>query len=131
MNFTLPESNFANWTKTGAAFYCLAHDEQFDVGFAFIKVEGFPQIQEEKDANFFSVSLDDSIIPGESLTFDLHLHLPKNGKFILYKKKNDEIDIRTILKLVQFGVKKVYIRNPNMFSFLTYSACNYIKRKII
>jgi len=130
MLFSLPPSNFINWSSSNSDFFCVANDVNFDIGFAFFSVPGFPKIEDADSSDVVGILLEKDILPEEKLLFDLFLHLPKNDKFIMYLSSNTVMHQKTIQKLVKFGVKTVYIKTSQIKSFLTYSARSFIHKKI-
>ena len=81
------------------------HDKEC-FAFAFFSVTHIPKFEEAADAEVLGVALEQEIVGGQELLFDLFIHLPRNNKFILYMNKGNVLTERSVAKFLSFGVVK-------------------------
>lgn len=102
---------FAPWSAQTASFVEKSVHAGVEIGMAFIpSAEELPKLMVAVSSEMLELSLDE-IRPDEPLSFDVFLHLPLNGKFILYVSQSGQMSLSQQINLQSRGISKVYAKN--------------------
>lgn len=125
----LPVSQFPfiEWARESAEFVLTKPHGDDTIGLAYLKIQSFPQLLEMDNDKVMGVSLQDDLVPGTRVPFDIYIHLPKNKKFLRYVNKGDILTSNMTAKLIRFGVKNLFVRKDESTLFLAYCARNSVE----
>jgi hypothetical protein len=115
---------FEEWSRNNADFMITETIKGEPAGFAYIPVDILPDFTPQE--NYLGANAENWLRVNMELSFDLHLHLPKNNKYFLYVKKGTLLSEATVKKFLQFNVSNIFINPDEKQSFLAYCVRNIL-----
>lgn len=100
---------FKRWSLESAAFLERSVHQGVEVAMAFFPAEAeMFRLENSFDAQMASISIDE-IRPEQPMDFELYLHLPLNGKFVLYISKGGWMSLQQQLNLQGRGIQRLHL----------------------
>lgn len=101
---------FKRWALSAAAFLERGVHEGTEVAMAFIPAEDeLFRLEESVREDMVSFALDE-IRPEAKVDFELYIHLPLNGKFVLYVSRGGWLSLQQQLSLQSRGVSRFHAK---------------------
>lgn len=101
---------FKRWALDSAAFLERTAHQGVEVAMAFFPADAeLFSLQDSHEAEMASLSIDE-IRPEHPVDFELYLHLPLNGRFVLYVSKGGWMSLQQQMTLQGRGISRLHVR---------------------
>jgi hypothetical protein len=130
LELTVEPTRFSDWALEQAEFLRKSIHKGSEVAIAF-----FPELATEipleiSDHEKMLVIDIDNLVLDHEVDFDLYLHMPKNGKFIMHTRKNRSFSKERKSRLQTKEVQKLFVRTDSSESVRRYRVRTFLNQKI-
>lgn len=121
---------FKNWSAKASFFLESAVHNDVEVAIAFFPTEAsMMKLGPSDGTDMFTISLDE-IRADSKVPFELYLHLPLNGRFILYVAKGSSMALQQQMNLQSRGIEKLHVRKEDAPRVLRSRTTQYFEQSI-
>ena len=120
--------DFIPWLRANSYYLVSAQTPQLPFTCVLVRASLDDVVLELKDEHMYA--LPSSVLhPQINITFDLHLRLEANNKYVLYKRAGTEITPTIIKSLETHGIEKLYVRATDKNLYYAYHALARMRKK--
>jgi len=125
----MDEVPFKIWAEQHAEFIINSQHGDNEVAFAYFNSTTIMERPDGK-TEVFKTDIEKGLAADKPVDFDVHLHLPKNKKFVQYLNKGAVLSSEMKNKLISQGIRDVYIKNEQFPDYEVYCAKNEVDASI-
>lgn len=121
---------FRSWSSQESSFLESAIHNGVEIMVAFFPMDAERMQLESGQDDMLAIDLDE-IQAGRKMDFELYLHLPLNGKFIMYVSKGSFMELQQQLNLQTRGIRKLHVKKADAPFVLRSRSTQYFDRSIL
>ncbi|MBX2987498.1 MAG: hypothetical protein KF802_06345 [Bdellovibrionaceae bacterium] len=126
----LQKVEFKKWSDSMASFIETGVHRGIEVALAFFPTDAeLFRFEKSQDPAFLKIPLNE-VRSGQGVDFEIYLHLPLNGKYILYISRGGELTPQQHLGLEARGIKSLHVREEDRLGVLRTRAVQRLDRLI-